>query len=83
MAFENPAKFGAALFVALTAFASTTNAAELPVRAKQPAANADTKSRSCEIDGEKGILLPGSDTCIRVYGSLSAQVSGGSLSRSR
>lgn len=72
-------KFGAALLIAWTFTASAALAAELPTRAASPAPGASAKARTCMIDGEKGVLLPGSDTCMRITGSLSAQISAGSL----
>jgi hypothetical protein len=56
-------------------------AAELPSRNAKPAeAN---KARACTVDGQAGVLLPGSQTCVRVSGSVSAQVTAGSLSKQR
>jgi hypothetical protein len=74
-------KFGAALLIVCALTASAALAAELPTRAAPPSAEASAKARTCMIDGEKGILLPGSETCMRITGSVSAQVSVGTLSR--
>lgn len=54
-------------------------AAELPSRQAQPAPAA-TK---CRIDGQEGIILPGSGTCMRVSGYVNAQAAFGTLSKSR
>ena len=53
-------------------------AAELPSRnAPAPAA----KVQTCSVDGAPGVLLAGSQTCMRIGGAVSATVSAGSLSR--
>jgi hypothetical protein len=54
-------------------------AAELPSRQAQPAPAA-TK---CRIDGQEGIILPGSGTCMRVSGYVNAQAAFGTVSGSR
>ena len=46
----------------------TANAAELPSRHAQPAPAA----KKCQIDGHEGVVLPGSETCMRVSGYVSA-----------
>ena len=74
-------KFGVALVVVCVFAASAALAAELPTRAASPTPVASAKARTCTIDREKGILLPGSETCMRISGSVSAQVSAGTLSR--
>jgi len=74
-------RFGAALLIVCGFTASAALAAELPTRAASPAPVATAEARTCVIDGEKGILLPGSETCMRITGSVSAQVSAGTLSR--
>ena len=56
-------------------------AAELPSRNAKPAET--DKAKACTIDGQAGVLLPGSQTCVRVSGSVSAQVTAGSLSKQR
>ena len=61
-------------FVLLSA--ATARAAELPSRdAKPPAA----KAKGCEIAGKPGFLAADGQTCIRVSGYVSGQVSGGNL----
>jgi hypothetical protein len=55
-------------------------AAELPSRNAPTSA---AKAKTCSVDGEPGIVLPGGDACVRISGSVSAQVSAGSLSRQR
>jgi hypothetical protein len=59
--------------------ATGAGAAELPSRDARPAA----KAKTCVIDGAPGVVLPGGDACVRISGSVSAQVSAGSLSRQR
>ena len=63
---------------ALLALGAAT-AAELPSRHTQPAPAAKT----CRIDGQAGVILPGSETCMRVSGSVNAQISFGNVSDSR
>jgi len=75
-------KFGAILLIALTGFASSAFPADLPSRAATPQKDANPQqARTCFVDGEKGVLLPGTGTCIRLYGSLSAEVAVGSHPR--
>ena len=74
-------KLRVALLIALTLFAPAAFPADLPTRQAAPQKDVNAKARTCVIDGEKGILLPGSDTCIRLYGSLSAEVTSGSHPR--
>ena len=59
-----------ALLVALTRLAG---GAELPSRDARSA----PPPRRCEIGGKPGFLLPDSDTCVKVSGSISAQGSYG------
>ena len=59
--------------------AACTGAAELPSRNAPPAA----KAKTCSIDGAPGVVLPSGDVCVRISGSVSAQVSAGSPSRRR
>ncbi len=54
--------------------ATGARSAELPSRNTPPAATAKT----CSIDGVPGVVLPGSDTCLRINGSVSAGVIAGS-----
>ncbi len=75
-------KLGAILLIALTVFASSAFPADLPNRQAPSQKDANPQhARTCSIDGEKGVLVPGTGTCIRLYGSLSAEVSGGSHPR--
>lgn len=76
-ALRGVSRFAVSLFAV-----STACAAELPTRAA-PAPDASEKARTCIIDGEKGMLLPGGNTCIRISGSVSAQISAGSLAHQR
>jgi len=56
--------------------ASAASAAELPSRdAKPPTA----KAKSCEIAGKPGFLTADGQTCIRISGYVSGQVTGGNL----
>ncbi len=64
---------------AALAAATGAGAAELPSRDARPAAAAKT----CTVDGAPGVVLAGGDACVRISGSVSAQVSAGSLSRQR
>ncbi len=59
--------------------ATGAGAAELPSRNTQPAA----KAKTCSVDGVPGVVLPGGDTCVRISGSVSAQVSAGWPPRQR
>jgi hypothetical protein len=57
----------------------SARAAELPTREAKPAEM--DKAKPCSIDGQPGVVLPGSQTCVRLSGSVSAQVTAGSLSK--
>ena len=54
-------------------------AAELPSRQAQPAPAA----KKCQIDGQEGVVVPGSETCLRVSGYVSAQTTIGTVGKSR
>ena len=54
--------------VALLVGAYGAGAAELPSRAAKP--KSDGKARSCEIDGERGVVLPGGG-CVKIGGYVS------------
>ncbi len=69
---------GSAIAVSAAAYAG---AAELPTRNAPPAAAANAKT--CSVDGAPGVVLPGGDTCVRISGSISAQVSAGAPPRQR
>src|ERR1700726_1815655 len=53
-------------------------AADLPTRKGAPAAE---YVKVCHIDGIAGFVIPGSDTCLKITGYLTAQVVGGNLSQ--
>ncbi len=73
-------KLATALLLASAVVVSTASGAELPSRnPPQPTANAKT----CYIGGVRGIVLPGADTCVRISGSVSVQMSAGSASTQR
>lgn len=74
-------KLTCALSIAVAALLAleAATAAELPSRQAQPAQTA----KKCRIDGEEGMILPGSGTCMRVSGFVNAQVGFGTLSNSR
>ncbi|MGA2495903.1 MAG: porin [Roseiarcus sp.] len=57
----------------------TATAAELPSRQTQPAPAA----KKCQIDGQEGVILPGSETCMRLSGYVSAQTTFGTVGESR
>src|ERR1700722_946874 len=63
----------AAGFVAVAA----AQAADLPTRKSAPAEYV----KVCNVGGMAGFILPGSDTCFKISGSVIAQVSGGNLSQ--
>ena len=54
-------------------------AAELPSRHAQPA----PAGKKCQIDGKEGVILPGSETCMRLSGYVSARTSFGAAGGSR
>jgi hypothetical protein len=64
-----------AALVALQAAA----AAELPLRHARPAPAA----KKCGIDGQEGVILPGSEICMRLGGYVNAQVTVGTAGKSR
>ena len=64
----------AALIVAMTG----AQAAELPAGRK--AAPAAAHAKACNINGESGFILPGSDTCVKISGSVAVEVIGASTS---
>ncbi len=67
----------AAGFVVAAALVGAATAAELPSR-EEKSKPVEAKVRACEIDGERGMELPGG-TCVRVSGYFSAEVSAGTL----
>src|SRR5579863_3197590 len=54
---------------------AAAQAADLPTRKSAPAEYV----KVCNVGGMAGFVLPGSDTCFKISGSVIAQVSGGSL----
>jgi Porin subfamily len=56
---------------------SGAQGADLPTRKAQPADFVKT----CNVGGMAGFILPGSDTCFKISGYISAQVGGGNLQR--
>ena len=64
------------LFVLLVLFATAAHAAELPSRDAKPPAQ---KAKRCEIAGHPGFIAADGQTCIRISGFVSGQVSGGNL----
>ena len=52
-------------------------AADLPTKKGAPAAE---YVKVCKIDGMAGFVIPGSDTCLKISGYLTAQVEAGNLS---
>lgn len=61
------------LVIALGAFAlvaAPAGGAELPSR---KAAAPEQKAQKCEIAGVAGVLLPGTDTCVKVSGGVGAE----------
>ncbi len=69
----------AAAFVVLAALVGAATAAELPSRGDR-AKPTEAKARACEIDGERGVELPGG-ACVRVSGYVSTGISAGTLKR--
>jgi hypothetical protein len=53
-------------------------AADLPTRKGAPAAD---YVKICQVDGMAGFVIPGSDTCLKITGTLTAQVEAGNLSQ--
>ena len=73
-------KLASALFAVVAAFcAAGAAAAELPLHHAKPAAVAKT----CKINGGAGVILPGSDTCLRLSGYVSARATFGRTAKSR
>ena len=59
----------------------TATAAELPSRQAQP--TPAPAAKTCRIDGRDGVILPGSETCLRVSGYVGAQTTFGTVGGSR
>jgi hypothetical protein len=64
-----------ALSLALALFVESAAAAELPSRQSQPTPAAKT----CWVNGQKGVLIPSSNTCLRISGSVSGQAAIGNV----
>ena len=71
--------FAQTIAVAALLALQAATAAELPSRQAQPAPAAKT----CRIDGQEGIILPGAGTCMRVSGYVGAQATAGTIGKSR
>ena len=71
--------FALSIAVAALVALQAATAAELPSRHAQPAPAA----KKCRIDGQEGVILPGSETCMRVSGYVSAQATFGTVGGSR
>jgi hypothetical protein len=71
--------FALTIVVAALLALQAATAAELPSRQAQPAPAA----KKCRIDGQEGLILPGSGTCMRVSGYVSAQTTVGTVGKSR
>ena len=56
---------------------ASAGAVELPTKLRKQ--DAPAKAQSCEIDGHEGVLIAGSNACIRISGYVSAGVTGGNL----
>src|ERR1700761_3416804 len=56
---------------------ASAQAADLPTRKSAPAEYV----KVCNVGGMAGFVLPGSDTCFKISGSVIAQASGGDLKR--
>ena len=59
----------------------TATAAELPSRQAQPAPTPVV--RKCQVNGEDGVMFPGSETCLRLGGYVSARAAFGTVGGSR
>jgi hypothetical protein len=57
---------------------ASAQAADLPTRKGAPAAE---YVKVCKIDGVAGFVIPGSDTCLKITGYLTAQVEAGNLTQ--
>ncbi len=67
--------FGSAASLVVVAAAQ---AADLPTKKGAPVAE---YVRVCKIDGMAGFVIPGSDTCLKITGYLTAQVEAGNLNQ--
>jgi hypothetical protein len=62
-------------FVAAVAASAGVRGAELPTIRRAPAEH----NKACDIDGMKGYLIPGSETCLKVSGYISGGIGMGNL----
>jgi hypothetical protein len=67
--------FALSIAVAALLALQTATAAELPLRQAQPAPAA----KKCQLDGQDGVILPGSGICVRVSGYVSVQTTAGTV----
>ncbi|MBV8663697.1 MAG: porin [Hyphomicrobiales bacterium] len=58
--------------------AGAAHAADLPTKKGAPATE---YVKVCQIDGVAGFVIPGSDTCLKITGYITAQILGGNLSQ--
>jgi hypothetical protein len=71
--------FALSIAVAALLALQTATAAELPLRQAQPAPAA----KKCQLDGQDGVILPGSGICVRVSGYVSTQTTVGTAGKLR
>ena len=68
------------VLAALLAAGLDARGAELPSREARPPA---AKAKTCTVNGVPGVVMPGSDVCLRLSGSASASVAVGTLGKQR
>ena len=59
----------------------TATSAELPLRQAQPVAA--PAARKCQVNGQDGVIVPGSETCLRLGGYVSVRTTVGTVGGSR
>jgi hypothetical protein len=59
----------------------TATAAELPLRQAQPVPA--PAARKCQVNGQDGVIFPGSETCLRLGGYVSVRTAVGTVGGSR
>lgn len=69
---------GAVAAIAALIALQAVSAAELPMRQAKP----EPQAKKCRIGGQEGVILPGSTTCIRLSGYVSAGVAFGAVGNS-
>jgi hypothetical protein len=67
--------FSLAVSLAIALVVGAAAAAELPSRQTQTTPPA----KKCRINGQDGFVLPGSDTCLRISGSVTGQAAFGNV----